>query len=51
MTATVPTRRTRKILRLPQLRRQPSPRHAPDTPVDRGPGTPEAWLAGLRLGS
>jgi hypothetical protein len=62
MTAIVPTRRTRTVLRLPRLlhrsrlprqshpRRQPSPRSEPGAPADQGPGTPDVWLAGPRLG-
>lgn len=48
MTATVPTRRTKKIRSLLRLRRRPLP---PCAPGDRGPGGPDIWLAGLRLGS
>jgi hypothetical protein len=48
MTATVPTRRTKKLAFLPRLRRRVLPSGAPG---GRGPGEPDVWLAGLRLGS
>ncbi|GAB2970559.1 hypothetical protein GCM10023080_037710 [Streptomyces pseudoechinosporeus] len=48
MTATVPTRRTKKIRSLLHLRRRPLP---PGAPGGKGPVEPDIWLAGLRLGS
>lgn len=47
MTATVPTRRTKKVLSLPRLRRL----LRSGAPGGRGPVEPDIWLAGLRLGS
>ncbi|MFG2028692.1 hypothetical protein [Streptomyces sp. NPDC048825] len=48
MTATAPTRRTKKIPALLRLRRRPLP---PGAGGGRGPVEPDIWLAGLRLGS
>ncbi|WP_369255638.1 hypothetical protein [Streptomyces sp. R35] len=58
MTTLVPMHRTRTVLALllPRLRRPmrrtpaAPPESVPHGPTGDGPGAPDVWLAGLRLG-